>query len=197
VALAAVDLFLVLQVNIALPFAIHWLVRALGVDLLRSDRDPLTGLFNRRTFHHKTLGLVAARSSADAYLIVALIDLDNFKAINDNHGHSTGDRALVEVAQALRANVRDTAVIARSGGEEFLIADTSSADDPTVLAQRICAAVAALPVLVTASIGTASARLDSAHQPHLGHLIAAADTAMYHAKRSGGNQVHHHDPDRK
>ncbi|MHA3021668.1 GGDEF domain-containing protein [Mycobacterium sp. BMJ-28] len=194
VTLAAVALFLVLHASIASPFAIRGLVRALGVDLLRADRDPLTGLFNRRAFHQKALGLVAARRPGDAYLIVALVDLDNFKAINDNYGHAAGDRALVQVVQAIRANTRDTAVIARSGGEEFLIADTSSAENPRRPAQRICAAVAALPVTVTASIGTASAPLDAMHQPDLDHLIAVADAAMYHAKRSGGNNVHHHEP---
>lgn len=65
-ALAAVDLGPVLEVNIAMPFAIGWLVRALGVDLLGADCDPLTGLFNRRAFQHKTLGLVVARRAADA-----------------------------------------------------------------------------------------------------------------------------------
>lgn len=128
--------------------------------------------------------------------MVALIDLDNFKALNDNHGHSAGDEALVQVAQALRANTRDTAVIARSGGEEFLIADTSSALDPTPLAQRICDAVAALPALVTASVGTACAPLDDVydgtHQPLIDHLVTAADAAMYRAKRNGGNRFHHH-----
>jgi diguanylate cyclase (GGDEF)-like protein len=196
VALAGVDLWLVLQINIALPFAIQWLVRALGVDLLRADRDPLTGLLNRRAFQHKVLGLLAGRRTGDAYLLVALVDLDNFKALNDNHGHSAGDRALVQVAKALQSTTRDTAIIARSGGEEFVIADTMSSHDPMPLAQLICDAIADLPVRVTASVGTACAALgdvyDRGRQPLIEQLVTAADAAMYHAKRSGGNRVHHH-----
>jgi diguanylate cyclase (GGDEF)-like protein len=203
VALAGVDLWLVLQINIALPFAIQWLVRALGVDLLRADRDPLTSLLNRRAFQHKVLGLLAGRRTGDTYLVVALVDLDNFKALNDNHGHSAGDRALVHVARALETATRNTAIIARSGGEEFVIADTMSSKDPTQRAQQICDAIAALPVRVTASVGTACAPLGDVHddrgrQPLIEQLVAAADAAMYHAKRSGGNRTHHHstsDPD--
>jgi len=195
-ALAGVDLWLVVQVNIALPLAIQILVRALGADLVGADRDPLTGLLNRRAFQHKTLGLILARRSLDAYLAVAVIDLDNFKALNDKHGHTAGDQALVHVAQALLATAGYTTVIARSGGEEFHIANTSATKDPTALAQRICAAIAASPARVTASIGTACARLgdhtNDSHQSLIDELVSAADAAMYQAKRRGGNQIHHH-----
>jgi diguanylate cyclase (GGDEF)-like protein len=192
VALAGVDLFLVLQVNIALPLAIQVLIRALGSDLAHADLDPLTGLCNRRAFQHQTLGLVMARPVPDMFLLMAVVDLDDFKALNDRDGHSAGDRALVEVANALRASTRDTAVIARSGGEEFTIADTSHAGDPLPLAQRICEHIADLPVGVTASVGTAVAPLGGVHdgqfQPLLDYLVSAADKAMYRAKRGGGNR---------
>lgn len=194
--LATVDLLLVLQVNIAMPLAIRALVNALSVDLLHSDRDPLTGLYNRRAFEHKTLGLLVARDSADGYLTVALVDLDDFKALNDTHGHLAGDRALVGVAQSLRANTAKSAVIARSGGEEFLIALVSPSCDQTHLAQRICDAIGALPARVTASVGTACAPLnsndDASHQALISRLTADADAAMYRAKRNGGNQIQHH-----
>lgn len=197
VALAGVDLWLVLQVNIALPVAIQTLIRALGTDLVHADQDPLTGLLNRRAFQHKTLGLLMARPADTLFVVVAVIDLDDFKALNDNHGHLAGDRALVQVAQALQANTCDTAVIARSGGEEFIVADTSSASDPGTLARRICNAIADLPAPVTASVGTACAPLDGVHergyQRLIDHLVSAADAAMYCAKRSGGNGFHHHD----
>jgi diguanylate cyclase (GGDEF)-like protein len=196
IALAGVDLFLVLEIIVALSLAIHLLVRALGVDLLGADRDPLTGLLNRRAFQHKSLGLVVTRRTADTHLMVALIDLDKFKELNDAHGHLAGDQALAVVAQTLRANSRDSAVIARSGGEEFLIADTLSAADPSAMAQRVCDAVAALPLLITASVGTASFPLGDLRattpQVVIDELIAAADAAMYRAKRLGGNQIHHH-----
>jgi diguanylate cyclase (GGDEF)-like protein len=195
-ALAGVDLWLVLQVNIALPLAIQILVRALGVDLLRADRDPLTGLLNRRAFQTQTLGLLAGGPGRDDYLVVALIDLDSFKALNDARGHSAGDDALVDVAHALRASTTESTVIARSGGEEFLVAYTAPSSDPAQLSQRICTAIAELPAEVTASIGTVSASLhslrDRGSQDLMDRLVPAADAAMYHAKRCGGNGFHHH-----
>ena len=122
-----------------------------------------------------------ARPADTLLVVVVVIDLDDFKALNDNHGHSAGDRALVQVAQALQANTCDTAVIARSGGEEFIVADTSSASDPGPLARRICNAIADLPAPVTASVGTACAPLDGVHErgyePLIDHLVSAADAA--------------------
>ena len=195
-ALALVDLWLVLQVNIALPFAIRALVSALSVDLVHSDRDPLTGLYNRRAFEHRTLGLLVARENSDCYLTISMADLDDFKALNDTQGHQAGDKALVRVAKALRACTAPTTVVARSGGEEFLVAHVSSEREPTLLAQRMCDAIAALPGRVTASVGTACAPLDANDDASLQALIqrltADADAAMYRAKRSGGNQVSHH-----
>jgi diguanylate cyclase (GGDEF)-like protein len=196
VALAGVDLFLVLQVNIALPLAIQVLIRALSRDLVRAGLDPLTGLCNRRAFQNQTLELVANRAVDDVFLLMTMIDLDDFKALNDRDGHLAGDRALVEVANALRTSTHDTAVIARSGGEEFIVADTSRACDPVAVAQRICEAIAELPVGITASVGTTCARLDGVHdsqyQALVDYLIGVADEAMYQAKRNGGNGFHDH-----
>lgn len=196
-ALAAVDFFLVLQANIAMPVAIHTLLRALRGDLVDAALDPLTGLLNRRAFRRLTLGLFDGRS-VDDYLMVVLLDLDDFKGLNDAYGHLVGDQALVAVADTLRATASATAVIARSGGEEFLIADVVSSAEAVQGCQRVCDAIAEMhhPATVTASLGTAVATLGGV-QPHdrdgiVDHLIAAADMAMYRAKRNGGNQCHHH-----
>ncbi len=196
--LAVVDLFLVILINIAMPLAIQLLVRALGVDLLHAARDPLTSLLNRSAFFQLALELLTERDGAAGYLVVALVDLDNFKAINDTHGHHVGDIALVAVARALSAAAGDTAVIGRSGGEEFLVADLSATEDTTPFADRICQTIAELPVAVTASVGTVCAPItghpyDDGHAHHLlGHLVVMADHAMYRAKRAGGNRFHHH-----
>jgi diguanylate cyclase (GGDEF)-like protein len=196
IALAAVDFFLVMQANIAMPVAIHALLRALRGDLAHADLDPLTGLLNRRAFRRQTLAMVTRKPREDGYLLVALIDLDDFKSLNDTHGHIAGDHALVAVAEALRATATPTAVIGRSGGEEFLIADVTSSDDAVQRYQEVCDAIAAVRVSVTASVGTALAPLDAlaqhSHDDVVDHLIAAADSAMYRAKRNGGNQCHHH-----
>ena len=202
VALAAVDLFLVAQVNIAMPVAIHVLIRTLGVDLEQADRDPLTGLLNRRAFQRHTEKMLATTTSetamSRAHLVVAMVDLDDFKRINDTQGHQAGDDALVAVGRALGQAVLDTtAVIARSGGEEFIVAAACRTDDPTVLARRICEAVADVPMSITASVGTACAAIRTLHADDgdlpasLDRLVAAADEAMYFAKRAGGNRYHH------
>jgi diguanylate cyclase (GGDEF)-like protein len=198
VILAAVDWWLIIQVNIALPLAIQILVNALGVDLLRAERDPLTGLLNRRLFHRQTSGLIESGRGDGTHLVVALIDLDKFKSVNDRYGHAAGDEALVHVARAIEQATDDSAVVARSGGEEFLVAVASISADCQELAQRICAAIAESQAGVTASVGTTSVRLgDTAgdHKSLVDRLVANADWAMYRAKRAGGNGFRHQDTD--
>ena len=196
--LAAVDWWLIIQVNIALPLAIQVLVRALGTDLLRAERDPLTGLLNRRTFRQQTSQLIEAGRGTGGHLAVALIDLDKFKAINDRYGHASGDQALMHVARAIKQAAGDEAVVARSGGEEFVVAVASPGSDCHELAQRLCAAIAESPAGVTASVGTTAVRLCDTKDDHkrlVDRLVDTADWAMYRAKRAGGNGFRHQDTD--
>jgi diguanylate cyclase len=192
--LAVSGYFLVLELNVAVPFAIHVVVRALGVDLLRMDRDPLTGLMNRRACERAVLGRILAGADS-MFLAVAMVDLDRFKAINDSQGHAAGDLALVATAQALTAVCKETALVGRVGGEEFLIADIVTTERPPGWGQRLCEAVAAVTPSLTASVGTATLALcsigcDDADQAFR-RLVAHADSAMYEAKRCGGNQSRH------
>jgi diguanylate cyclase (GGDEF)-like protein len=124
--------------------------------------------------------------------VIAMLDLDKFKTLNDTKGHAVGDRALVSVGRALRDSTRHCAVAARAGGEEFLIADLLTGSDATVLAERLRLAVLRTPWRLSASIGTvtvAVAALPAHARPDaLDNLIAIADDAMYEAKRAGGNQ---------
>jgi diguanylate cyclase (GGDEF)-like protein len=196
VALAGCALVLILILNISVPLAIQILVHALGTDVSRADRDPLTGLLNRRAFRRATVNLIARqRGAADAYLTIIMIDLDGFKRLNDTHGHAAGDQALIAVAKALRDTCRATSVIGRAGGEEFLVADIFANANATAMTQRICETIAAIPFSFTAGIGTCSVALRDI--PVMGELrtIAAlvngADAAMYAAKRAGGNRVRH------
>jgi diguanylate cyclase (GGDEF)-like protein len=200
VALAISALIVLTALNLAVPLAVQSLLRALGMDLALADRDPLTGLLNRRAFHRESLALLA-RHRSDAvgkYLVVALVDLDKFKQLNDCHGHEAGDQALIAVAAGIRRSCRHRSVIARAGGEEFVIADVSRDPDMSAMAGRIRRAIAELPASVTASVGTASIALDEVQpgteQRHLTKLTQNADDAMYRAKRAGGNQVAHHHP---
>ncbi|MGB8404056.1 MAG: GGDEF domain-containing protein [Mycobacterium sp.] len=186
-------LWLVTVVNIAVPMGIQIVVHTLGVDLLQADRDPLTGLLNRRAFDLKILELFAAHRTENSYLVIVMIDLDRFKVLNDTHGHTAGDRALVDVAVALRATARAEAVISRAGGEEFLLADVVNVPEPVALADALREAVASGPHPTTASVGTASVPLqylddDNIHTA-IAYLVTAADLAMYEAKRAGGNQI--------
>lgn len=199
-ALTAASLIVVIGLNIGVPLSMQSLVHTLRTDLQSSGRDPLTGLHNRRSFNNSAYELIRVhRNTPGCYLVVAVIDLDEFKQLNDTHGHAAGDRALVAVAAALQQSSRATAVIGRAGGEEFVVADIKTTPDPARMAERMCAAVAALPFEITASIGTSSALLATgpaaAGVELIDELIRTSDAAMYEAKRAGGNQVRHYSGD--
>ena len=195
-AVAAVCAYaLLILLNLAVPFGIQVVVHVLGTDAVRAERDQLTGLLTRRGFHRRAKARLQEGRDQVGHFVITVIDLDRFKQLNDNFGHRTGDDALVSVARALRDTTDDTAVICRSGGEEFVIADIWHPDEVELRAQRLCDVIAALPFGITASIGTAGvhpAYRAGASGDLLVELIAAADGAMYVAKRRGGNQTGHH-----
>jgi diguanylate cyclase (GGDEF)-like protein len=142
--------------------------------------DPLTGLPNRRAAEDH---LVAP---ADAVAAVAMIDLDRFKDVNDQHSHLAGDVVLRSVASCLRAHLREQYVLARVGGDEFLaILPDTAPSDALVTLRRAAAAVAdrSDALGVTVSIGVAA--LLPGDDPVA--ALAAADAALYEAKRAGGN----------
>ncbi|OBA61142.1 diguanylate cyclase [Mycobacterium sp. 1100029.7] len=194
--LAFTGYFLVLELNVIVPLAIQIVVRALGLDLLRANRDPLTGLLNRRACDRAVVGRMLV-GSHHMFLVVAILDLDRFKRLNDTHGHAAGDKALVAVADALTAACQDSAVIGRVGGEEFLVADIVTAEQKPGWGTQLCDAVATINAPVTASVGIAALALrdiatedaDAAFR----RLVADADDAMYEAKHCGGNQTRHHE----
>ncbi len=155
--------------------------------------DPLSGLLNRRGFEAKASMLLdsCARSNLPVALVIA--DLDQFKALNDKHGHAAGDRVIVEFSTRLRMAAGDRGVAGRLGGEEFAVvlplADPGAA---RLLAEAVRAVFAAeaidgLPpdVRVTASFGVAARSGDEG----LSQLMSRADEALYHAKKSGRDSV--------
>ncbi|HET8990070.1 MAG TPA: EAL domain-containing protein [Acidimicrobiales bacterium] len=160
--------------------------------------DPLTGLANRRGF---TIGAPETSSSPEALGGVVLIDLDNFKDVNDSLGHRAGDQVLAQLAHRLRASIDGGAVLARLGGDEFAVScSTGSPDD----LQRLASDVAALvrePIVVeglslhlSASVGVA---LRGSAGEHHDELIRKADVAMYRAKeRHAGVSVYDFEHDR-
>jgi diguanylate cyclase (GGDEF)-like protein len=196
--LAVSKLVTVLTVIATVPLTAQLLVHFLGADLEVSDTDPLTGLLNRRALKRAVLDLLAVEyrgPEPDRRVVVTMIDLDNFKRLNDSDGHAAGDRALVAVGALILANSRDCAVVARAGGEEFLVVDVLSEADTHTMAESIRAAIAGSPYRITASVGTACATLHNP-SPLVGvyvveELMTVADEAMYEAKRAGGDKVRH------
>ncbi len=192
-ATAASALWINVFLNVSVPLGIWGMVRAMGMYAQRSEEDGLTGLLNRRAFTDAVRHRLENPPPAHTHLAVVMVDLDNFKSINDTHGHLAGDRALQAVARLLREHAPADAVICRAGGEEFLAALTFENSDVRALTEEFCRALAGLRPSVTASIGIASAEL-LLTEPYVAclidELIRIADDAMYAAKRRGGNQVY-------
>ncbi|GAY13792.1 diguanylate cyclase [Mycobacterium sp. shizuoka-1] len=179
---------------LAVPFGTQLFMHLLSLDARMSDTDPLTGLRNRRGYDQSVLQLVAAAdTSQEQWLAVVLVDLDRFKQINDVHGHGFGDTVLLAVADNLiRCSAMDS-VVARLGGEEFLVAELTQPGAAVDCAERLRAAVAEMPYGVTASVGVAAVPITDIDGTAVAAVIKqlgeSADVAMYEAKRAGGNQV--------
>jgi diguanylate cyclase len=158
-----------------------------------AERDPLTGLGNRRHLARRCAELLPAAERDGRPLAVAQLDIDHFKRINDRHGHATGDRVLVTMAQLLRDNTRNRDVLVRHGGEEFVLVMPGMAlDSAAEVCERLrdCvaghrwAAADAGDLAITVSIGLAAAPSYDVNQ-----LLHRADRALYRAKRGGRNRV--------
>jgi diguanylate cyclase (GGDEF)-like protein len=157
-----------------------------------ANRDALTGVFNRRHLNDTLEREVSRCERKGTPLLLAVVDLDNFKRINDKHGHPAGDAALRAVAQVLLDTLRKADYVARYGGEEFvLLLDVDSVQGARVIGERLLARVEALRVrelgggVVTVSIGAAFHwRGDNTVT-----LLARADAALYAAKESGRNRL--------
>jgi diguanylate cyclase (GGDEF)-like protein len=153
--------------------------------------DPLTGAGNRRRLEQ---ALIAETNRADrtgSKLTAFIADLDHFKMVNDNYGHEVGDKVLVAFGDLLRRRTRATDIVARFGGEEFVVLmPNTDLADAFAIADRIREAFAAFPIeplpnTVTASFGVA----EMAPGEQGNDLLRRADTALYDAKHSGRNRV--------
>jgi diguanylate cyclase (GGDEF)-like protein len=168
------------------------MVQMLGTGAVQSDVDALTGLHNRRGFYRGAAEQITrARSYRSSRVGVVLVDIDDFKRINDTEGHAAGDRVLIAVAATLRRVAGKSAVTARVGGEEFLIAMALGGSGLRALAERVRAEVDHLPHGVTISVGAACtpSAADGDIRSLLDRLVELADEAMYTAKRAGGNRI--------
>jgi len=169
-------------------------------DLLavRTQLDALTGIWNRTYFDRRMYEELAAAVRYKRKVCVTMIDLDHFKALNDQFGHPFGDQVLQAVGDALSSSLRTTDAACRYGGEEFaIIMSDTSFDGGMIAAERMQKQLAALEffprgtsVRITASFGLASTeQFTDPKRLNAAELINAADRALYAAKQLGRNRV--------
>jgi diguanylate cyclase (GGDEF)-like protein len=156
--------------------------------------DELTGLMNRRAFFIQGAKEISRTKRHQTALSLLMLDVDNFKAVNDQYGHETGDRVLQHVSHKIVENVREMDMVARMGGEEFsVLLPNTVAEDAVKLAERVRQAIEQEScqfqdqlIGVTVSIGVASY---SKNISNLEAILKHADDSMYRAKNRGRNRV--------
>ncbi|MDQ1315205.1 MAG: hypothetical protein QG662_1314 [Pseudomonadota bacterium] len=157
-----------------------------------AERDALTGLYNRHRFQQELARIILETDRHHTQCAVMFFDLDEFKSINDTHGHPAGDALLIQVAGEIGALVRRNEVLARLGGDEFaILLPTVQIHEAEALAERVVRAIGQIPfsfegrtLRVTTSLGIACYPM---HAADADDLVARADIAMYQAKDAGKN----------
>lgn len=171
--------------------------RQLDSYMVEALTDALTGMANRRKFDQELVRRFAQWKRSATPLSLVLVDIDNFKKVNDVHGHVAGDAVLHQIAQVLLENVRAHDLVARYGGEEFaMILPGTTLEEAKPVAERIRGSIAEhgfqfgdSQTNVTVSAGLAEAMLTNDSEV----LVTRADTALYSAKDAGRNCCHFHD----
>ena len=161
----------------------------------RAVMDGLTGLYTKRHFQHQLANYFNASRRLDKPLSLVMMDIDDFKQVNDGYGHLTGDRVLIEVAQAINNTIRQYDSAYRYGGEELaVLLPESDLEDALLVGERIRLKIAdhkfraedGRGLSVTVSVGVASFRQDLTEMKE---LIARADAALYFAKQNGKDRT--------
>jgi diguanylate cyclase len=171
----AISLFSVLEQEMA---RIHRTIQALKSKV---ERDDLTGLLRREDFFIK----LQERMASGQEVSLIMLDIDNFKQINDTEGHQSGDQAIRDVAVIVERTTKAGATSGRYGGEEFIIAHCGNAESTAALAEALRRQIER-EVCITVSAGVATA-FQANYQ--VSRMVEMADKALYVAKRSGKNRV--------
>ncbi len=160
--------------------------------------DDLTGLFNRRYFYAQAAMVISSLERYGQGMCVLILDLDYFKKINDSYGHMTGDQVLIDVAATLKEEMRESDILVRFGGEEFVVVFTNTdCRNGFIFAERIRKSINALSwdldeeqVRITVSIGMTCLDSSDGSKPgiDIDHLIHCADVALYRSKAQGRNR---------
>lgn len=189
-----INLFISLIITLIIAIIIFIVIRSYNSKLeYLASFDTLTKVLNRRSVMEKLEYFLLLHKRNKQPLSVAFIDIDNFKLINDTRGHETGDLVLKRIAKVLQRDLRKTDILARLGGEEFVILlIDSSLDDSLKIAEKLRVSLEEdfklkdlTNMNVTASIGLTAQKEDDTTNS----IIARADEAMYKAKQSGKNQI--------
>jgi diguanylate cyclase (GGDEF)-like protein len=188
--------------SIVMPVALLVAVALLSTALMKSDLehrsssviDPLTGMLNRNALQTRVAELVQQATILREPVALIVGDLDNFKAINDGHGHAAGDAVLKDVAYRMRKSLRAYDLAYRLGGEEFLVvlpgADGAQAAEVAEALRRAIADEPIAGLLVTISFGVSAS---APGQFDYDAVFSEADLALYRSKQDGRNRVRVHD----
>ncbi len=170
--------------------------RLIGELKVMAETDPLTGLLNRRAFESRSRVMLRDKRGGEPFLALIMLDIDFFKRINDTYGHDSGDRALVGLAKVCRDTVRIDDIVARFGGEEFVVLLRVTQPSQAIeLAERLWQALGQEKITATdgtvfgftVSLGVALAR--RADSPAIADLLQRADALLYQAKSNGRDRI--------
>ncbi|WP_299569811.1 diguanylate cyclase [uncultured Williamsia sp.] len=187
----AAGIVVMLMAVCLMPTATHIAWSLLSADARDSLIDPLTGVLNRRGLWSAIRPLWSSALDSGAVLAVIMVDVDDFKSVNDRHGHDVGDAVLRELAAAVDVAAPSTSAVARTGGEEFTVLAAGTDDEVGAVVQELPAAVGAAvrTVTITVSVGAAIVHptVGGDLAPIVRRATRAADDLMYEAKRAGGD----------
>lgn len=190
IALAVCSVLLVALIKLFVTVSCQMVIQLIDADVRQGEIEPLTGLLNRDTFYQAAATLLGARSrGGDRHLVIAVVNIDSFSLLTG----AAATQARVDIGRALRENLRRSTIVAHVSDAEFMLADIFASADPTPLVERIRSAIITTPQRLSASIGAVCTPLAPlASHPStevLDELLTIATTAMYEARRAGGNHA--------